>query len=106
MTVLTAEGIQVGADLAAWLSAGGGEGLRRALADPAAIIPTIEAAGLRGLGGAGFPTHRKWAAVAAQPPPADGSGKWVICNGNEDEPGTFKDRFLLTRTPHQVIEGV
>jgi NADH-quinone oxidoreductase subunit F len=105
MTVLTAAGIQVGADLAAWLSAGGGEGLRRALADPAAIIPTIEAAGLRGLGGAGFPTHRKWAAVAAQPPPTDGSGKWVICNGNEDEPGTFKDRFLLTRTPHQVIEG-
>ncbi|MFC7555687.1 NADH-ubiquinone oxidoreductase-F iron-sulfur binding region domain-containing protein [Pseudoroseomonas wenyumeiae] len=79
----------------------GGEGLERALADPAGIIPAIEAAGLRGLGGAGFPTHRKWAAVAAQP----GPGKWVICNGNEDEPGTFKDRFLLSRTPHQVIEG-
>jgi NADH-quinone oxidoreductase subunit F len=105
MTVLTAEGIQVGANLAAWLSAGGGEGLCRALDDPANIIPTIEAAGLRGLGGAGFPTHRKWTAVAMQPPPADGGGKWVICNGNEDEPGTFKDRFLLTRTPHQVIEG-
>jgi NADH-quinone oxidoreductase subunit F len=105
MTVLTAEGIQVGANLAAWLSAGGGEGLCRALDDPANIIPTIEAAGRRGLGGAGFPTHRKWTAVAMQPPPADGGGKWVICNGNEDEPGTFKDRFLLTRTPHQVIEG-
>lgn len=105
MTVLTAEHIQVGANLAAWLSAGGGEGLHRALADPAGIIPTIEAAGLRGLGGAGFTTHRKWAAVAAQPVTADGGGKWVICNGNEDEPGTFKDRFLLTRTPHQVIEG-
>ncbi|WP_145139869.1 NADH-quinone oxidoreductase subunit F [Roseomonas gilardii] len=104
-TVLTAEAIQVGPDLAAWLRAGGGEGLERALADPAGIIPALEAAGLRGLGGAGFPTYRKWAAVAAQPPFPEGGGKWIICNGNEDEPGTFKDRFLLSRTPHQVIEG-
>lgn len=103
--VLTAREIQVVADLPAWFAAGGGEGLRNALADPDAIVPTIEAAGLRGLGGAGFPTHRKWAAVAAQPPYADGGGKWIVCNGNEDEPGTFKDRFLLSRTPHQVIEG-
>jgi NADH-quinone oxidoreductase subunit F len=91
MTVLTAEAIRVGPDLDAWLKAGGGEGLSQALDDPAAIIPTIEAAGLRGLGGAGFPTHRKWSAVAAQPRLA-GEGKWVIC-------------FLLSRTPHQVIEG-
>jgi NADH-quinone oxidoreductase subunit F len=104
MTVLTAEATCVGPDLEAWLRAGGGEGLTRALSDPDAIIPSIEAAGLRGLGGAGFPTHRKWAAVAAQPRP-EGQGKWVVCNGNEDEPGTFKDRFLLSRTPHQVIEG-
>lgn len=103
--VLTAREIQVVADLPAWFAVGGGEGLRNALADPDAIVPTIEAAGLRGLGGAGFPTHRKWAAVAAQPPYADGGGKWIVCNGNEDEPGTFKDRFLLSRTPHQVIEG-
>jgi len=102
--VLTAEAVRVGPDLEAWLAVGGGGGLRRALAEPEAIIPVIEAAGLRGLGGAGFPTHRKWAAVAAQPRPAEG-GKWVICNGNEDEPGTFKDRFLLSETPHQVIEG-
>lgn len=103
--VLTARAVRVGADLPAWIAAGGGEALQRALADPAAIIPAIEAAGLRGLGGAGFPTHRKWTAVAAQPAPADGAGKWVVCNGNEDEPGTFKDRFLLSETPHQVIEG-
>ncbi|WP_338665962.1 NADH-ubiquinone oxidoreductase-F iron-sulfur binding region domain-containing protein [Pararoseomonas sp. SCSIO 73927] len=103
MTVLTAERVCVGPDLDAWLAAGGGDGLSRALADPDAIIPAIEAAGLRGLGGAGFPTHRKWSAVAAQPRPE--GGKWVVCNGNEDEPGTFKDRFLLSRTPHQVIEG-
>jgi NADH-quinone oxidoreductase subunit F len=101
MTVLTAPALQVGPDLAAYLAAGGGAGLARALDQPESIIAEVEAAGLRGLGGAGFPTHRKWAAVAAQPGPE----KWLICNGNEDEPGTFKDRFLLERTPHQVIEG-
>lgn len=100
MKLLTHPTLCVGADLTAHLAAGPG-GLRAALADPAAIIPAIERAGLRGLGGAGFPTHRKWAAVAAEP----GPGKWVICNGNEDEPGTFKDAFLLAQTPHQVIEG-
>lgn len=102
--VLTAEALQVVADLPAWLAVGGGEGLKRALDEPDAIIPTLEAAGLRGLGGAGFPTHRKWAAVAAEAPHPE-QGKWIVCNGNEDEPGTFKDRFLLSRTPHQVIEG-
>lgn len=103
--VLTHQAAQVGSDLTAWLGAGGGQGLERALADPGAIIPTLEASGLRGLGGAGFPTHSKWKAVAAQPPIPEGGSKWIICNGNEDEPGTFKDRFLLSRTPHQVIEG-
>lgn len=98
---LTEEQVQVGANLAAWMRMGGGTALARGLENPAGIIPALEAAGLRGLGGAGFPTHRKWSAVAAQP----GPNKWVVCNGNEDEPGTFKDRFLLSRTPHQVIEG-
>ncbi|BFG78028.1 hypothetical protein PTKU46_60610 [Paraburkholderia terrae] len=91
----------VGADLDGWLALGGGEGLNRALDDPAAVITEIADADLRGMGGAGFPTHRKWAPVAAAP---DGD-KYIICNGNEDEPGTFKDRFLLEHTPHQVIEG-
>jgi NADH-quinone oxidoreductase subunit F len=97
---LTDSALRVGADLSAHLAAGPG-GLVRALDDPDAIIAAIAAAGLRGLGGAGFPTHRKWQAVAEAP----GGPKWVICNGNEDEPGTFKDRFLLTHTPHLVIEG-
>ncbi|KAI3594562.1 NADH-quinone oxidoreductase chain [Cupriavidus sp. U2] len=99
--VLLNDDIQVGADLAAWLAHGGGEGLARALDDPAAIIGEIERAELRGMGGAGFLTHRKWAPVAAAP----AGDKYVVCNGNEDEPGTFKDRFLLEHTPHQVIEG-
>ncbi|NGM18586.1 NADH-quinone oxidoreductase subunit F [Roseomonas stagni] len=99
MRVLTDPALRVAA-LADHLAVAG-DGLRAALRDPAGIIPAIEAAGLRGLGGAGFPAHRKWAAVAAEP----GPGKWIIANGNEDEPGTFKDRFLLAETPHQVIEG-
>ncbi|WP_439548284.1 NADH-ubiquinone oxidoreductase-F iron-sulfur binding region domain-containing protein [Falsiroseomonas sp.] len=99
MRVLTDPALR-GASLDAYLAVAGA-GLRAALRDPAAIIPEIEAAGLRGLGGAGFPAHRKWAAVAAAP----GPGRWIIANGNEDEPGTFKDRFLLAETPHQVIEG-
>lgn len=101
MKLLTRSEAQVGSDLDAWLAAGGGIALQRALAAPEDILPEIRASGLRGMGGAGFSTYEKWAAVAA----AEGPDKWVLCNGNEDEPGTFKDRFLLARTPHQVIEG-
>lgn len=99
--VLLKESARVGADLAAWLAQGGGEGLAQALAQPDAVIGTIEQADLRGMGGAGFATHRKWAPVAA----AATGDKYIVCNGNEDEPGTFKDRVLLEHTPHQVIEG-
>ncbi|SIT36200.1 NADH-quinone oxidoreductase subunit F 2 [Paraburkholderia ribeironis] len=99
--VLLKDDIRVGADLDAWLARGGGEGLANALQDPHVIIAEIAQADLRGMGGAGFATHRKWAPVAAAPE----GDKYIICNGNEDEPGTFKDRFLLEHTPHQVIEG-
>jgi NADH-quinone oxidoreductase subunit F len=99
--VLLKDEVRVGADLEAWLAQGGGVGLANALRDPQAVISIIEQADLRGMGGAGFATHRKWAPVAA----AAGRDKYVICNGNEDEPGTFKDRFLLEHTPHTVIEG-
>jgi len=85
-----------------WLSDYGGKGLTIALSDPSTLIPTIKAAGLRGLGGSGFPAYRKWEMIAAQPPADD---RYLICNGNEDEPGTFKDRLLLEESPHQVIEG-
>ena len=92
----------MGADLDAWLAGGGGTGLRNALAGPGRrSSAVIAAADLRGMGGAGFPTHRKWAMIAAH----KDCDKFVVCNGNEDEPGTFKDRFLLEHTPHQVIEG-
>ena len=94
---------QVGADLIAWLGAGGGEGLLAAMENPQNIVPTLQEARLGGMGGAGFPTWRKWeAAVNAQSKNGD---LYVVCNANEDEPGTFKDRYLLEHTPHQVIEG-
>ncbi len=91
----------VGPDLAGWYAVGGGDGLRTAMADPKACLTTIEASGLRGMGGAGFPTSRKWGMLAER----DAADKVIICNGNEDEPGTFKDRVLLETSPHQVIEG-
>ncbi|MES9898077.1 MAG: NADH-ubiquinone oxidoreductase-F iron-sulfur binding region domain-containing protein [Sedimenticola sp.] len=92
---------RVGPDLSAWLKGFGGEGLVNALGNIDAITPEIKRAGLLGLGGSGFPTYFKWEKVAAQ----ESQEKYLICNGNEDEPGTFKDRVLLEETPHQVIEG-
>lgn len=91
-----------GTSLFNWFNGNGGDGLEKALAAPDAILAIIEEAGLRGLGGSGFPTYKKWQFVAAQKENPD---KYLICNGNEDEPGTFKDAFLLTNTPHQVVEG-
>ncbi len=93
----------VGSDLNAWLAVGGGEGLHNALNAPDNIVKILEDAGLCGMGGAGFPTFRKWSAMAEAP--STSGDRYVVCNANEDEPGTFKDRFLLERTPHQVIEG-
>lgn len=91
-----------GINLPGWLNGHGGDGLEKALSDPGCIIPMIREAGLRGLGGSGFPTYKKWQFVAEQEPNPD---KYLVCNGNEDEPGTFKDAFLLSNTPNQVIEG-
>ncbi len=93
---------RVGDNLARWREAGGGEALRLGAADPAAILAAVKDADLRGLGGSGFPVWRKWEAVASEAPRPD---KYLVCNGNEDEPGTFKDRLLLEETPHQLIEG-
>ncbi|OGS98869.1 MAG: NADH-quinone oxidoreductase subunit F [Gallionellales bacterium RIFCSPLOWO2_12_FULL_59_22] len=93
---------RVGADMERWRSAGGGAAVARAMQDPAAIREEVRLAELRGLGGSGFPAWRKWEAVAAEAPKP---GKYLIVNGNEDEPGTFKDRLLLEETPFQVIEG-
>jgi NADH-quinone oxidoreductase subunit F len=79
------------------------EGLRRALSmTPAEVIAEVTASGLRGRGGAGFPTGRKWGFIRPQP----GQAVYLLCNADESEPGTFKDRYLLERDPHLVIEGL
>ena len=76
----------------------------KALGDmtPEAIIAEITAAGLRGRGGAGFPTGRKWDAARR----AAGDPKYVVCNGDEGDPGAFMDRSVLEADPHAVIEGM
>jgi NADH-quinone oxidoreductase subunit F len=93
---------RVGENMPRWRAADGGEALRLAAQNPAAVLAAVQEADLRGLGGSGFPVWRKWQAVAHEAPRPD---KYLVCNGNEDEPGTFKDRLLLEETPHQVIEG-
>ena len=83
----------------------GGYALATALAvggrDPEPVIATLEDAGLRGLGGAGFPAGRKWRIVRDQPAP-----RLFAVNIDEGEPGTFKDRFYLERDPHRFLEGM
>ena len=66
------------------------------------IIATLKDSGLRGMGGAGFPTGVKWETVASQEP----EPKYTICNADESEPGTFKDRQILAEQPHLVLEGM
>lgn len=65
-------------------------------------LEALKSSGLRGLGGAGFPTAAKWQAVRDQADPE----KYIVCNGDESEPCTFKDRFILTHIPHLTIEGM
>jgi NADH-quinone oxidoreductase subunit F len=91
------------ASYAEYVAAGGGRGLQRALASsPEAIIDEVMRSGLRGRGGAGFPTAIKWQAVRGT-----GTGdRYVVCNAAEGEPATFKDRYLIRRNPYQVIEGL
>jgi formate dehydrogenase beta subunit len=71
--------------------------------DPDQVVATLQDSGLRGMGGAGFPTGKKWELVRAAEP---GSVKYAICNADESEPGTFKDRQILADQPHLVLEGL
>ncbi|MBM4409554.1 MAG: NADH-quinone oxidoreductase subunit E, partial [Chloroflexi bacterium] len=91
------------ADLAAYEADAGFAGLRRAIAiGPAATVDEVLAARLVGRGGAAFPTGRKWQAVAAQ----ERRPHYVVCNADESEPGTFKDRLLMEGDPFAVLEGI
>ncbi|PYT02007.1 MAG: NADH-quinone oxidoreductase subunit F [Acidobacteria bacterium] len=82
---------------------GGYLSLKKALTmTPADIIEEVKASALRGRGGAGFPTGMKWSFVPKDSP----KEKYVVCNADESEPGSFKDRYLMERDPHSMIEGM
>jgi NADH-quinone oxidoreductase subunit F len=85
------------------LALGAYEALRSAATDltPDEVVERISASGLRGRGGAGFPTGRKWALARRQPAP-----RYVIANGDEGDPGAFMDRLVLESDPHRVVEGL
>ncbi len=87
---------------AGWVKRGGYEGLRKALGmAPEAVVEAVKASGLRGRGGAGFPTGLKWSFM----PKPSGKPHYLVCNADESEPGTFKDREIMRWTPHALIEG-
>ena len=92
-------------DLAAYVAAGGYQAARQALGGmtPAAVVAEVTASNLRGRGGAGFPTGRKWSLL---PSDDDRRPRHLVVNADEMEPGSFKDRLLLEGDPHQLIEGI
>ena len=90
--------------LSTYEAGGGYRALRKALSEytPDEIVDLVKESNLRGRGGAGFPTGMKWSFV----PKAAGKPKYLCCNADEGEPGTFKDRIIMERDPHQLIEGL
>lgn len=98
-------GLDHPASLETYLSVGGYSMLKKILKEkiaPEQIIEELKASGLRGRGGAGFPTGLKWSFVPRNAP----GQKYVVCNSDESEPGTCKDRDILRYNPHQVLEGM
>src|SRR5438132_14268038 len=89
--------------LEAYRADGGYRALAKALQQmsPAQVIDVVKDSGLRGRGGAGFPTGLKWTFL----PKDDGKPHYLVCNADESEPGTFKDREIMRWTPHQLLEG-
>ena len=86
-----------------YLAEGGYEMAMKALKmKPQEVIDEVKASGLRGRGGAGFPTGIKWGFI----PPNNTKPVYLICNCDESEPGTFKDRYIVHQDPHQLIEGM
>lgn len=89
--------------LDAYRGEGGYEALVKAVAGgPQSVLDVVIAAGLRGRGGAGFPTGQKWTFAAGEAEPE----KYIVANGGEDEPGSLKDRVLMEGYPHKILEGV
>jgi NADH-quinone oxidoreductase subunit F len=95
-------GEQEAISLDGWKKRGGYKALAQALGmPPADIVNVVKESGLRGRGGAGFPTGVKWSFMR----PGDGKPHYLCCNADESEPGTFKDREIMRWTPHALIEG-
>ncbi len=89
--------------LPVYVEHGGFRSLRKALTmEPQAVLEEVKTSGLRGRGGAGFPTGMKWSFLAKNSP----RPTYLIANSDESEPGTFKDRMMMERMPHRLIEGV
>src|SRR5579862_6847183 len=93
-------------DLRSYEKAGGFQALRKALGSmaPQDLVEAVKKSGLRGRGGAGFPTGTKWGLMPAREHAA--RPRYLVANADEMEPGTFKDRMLLEGDPHQLIEGM
>ena len=91
-------------DIGDYLAVGGYKALQKGIREltPEGVISEVKNSGLRGLGGAGFPTGRKWEACRNTP----GEKKYVICNADEGDPGAFQDRSVMEGNPHSVIEGM
>jgi bidirectional [NiFe] hydrogenase diaphorase subunit len=87
-----------------YIAVGGYEALHQALHEmtPAQVVEAVSRSGLRGRGGAGYPTGLKWATAARQPP----GPRFVVCNADEGDPGAFMDRGVLESDPHRVLEGM
>ncbi len=90
-------------DIDTYLASGGYEALKKALGmKPEDVVGAVKAANLRGRGGAGFPCGVKWSFIKRD----DGKPHYIVVNGDESEPGTFKDRYILHNDPHQLVEGL
>ncbi len=96
------EGIKDSRSLKTYLKHGGYQALAKAFQKkPEEIVALVKESGLRGRGGAGFPTGLKWSFI-----PAHIKERYLLCNNDEGEPGTFKDRYILELSPHMLIEGM
>ncbi len=101
--LLRARGEENSRSINTYLRLGGYSALKKALImDPGHVIEEVKSAGLRGRGGAGFPTGVKWGFVPKDSP----KPKYLVCNADESEPGTFKDREIIRTDPHMLIEGI
>ncbi len=91
-------------NIASYMGSGGYEGIKKAFSEmgPENVINELKDSGLRGRGGAGFPTHMKWSFTRK----AKGKQKYIVCNADEGDPGAFMDRSILESDPHSVLEGM